>query len=58
MIEQAKHSFFTTLGVLSAVILFYPVYHIGSYTCKRIFGDQIHSKQSKNCDCESVLETL
>lgn len=55
MLEQAKHSFATTVGVLSAMVVFYPIYHIGSYTCKRIFGKS-QSKQSINCD--SVLETL
>ncbi len=56
--EQTKHSFATTVGVLSAMVLFYPVYHIGSYTCRRIFGYNSQSKQSMNCNCESVLETL
>jgi hypothetical protein len=58
MMEQTKHSFATTVGVLSAMVLFYPVYHIGSYTCRRIFGYNSQSKQSMNCNCESVLETL
>ena len=48
MLVQMKDSFYTTVGVLSAVILFYPIYHIGSYTCKRMF--------KKKCECET-LET-
>jgi len=58
MIEQTKYSFATTVGVLSAMVLFYPVYHIGSYTCKRLFGVQTQSEQTKNCNCNSITETL
>lgn len=48
MLDQVKHSFATTVGVLSAMVLFYPIYRVGSYSCKRMFR-----KESKKCNCET-----
>lgn len=48
MLDQVKNSFATTVGVLSAMILFYPIYHIGSYSCKRLFR-----QESKKFNCET-----
>lgn len=54
MLDQVKYSFSTTVGVLSAALLFYPIYHIGSYTCKRMFKREV---KEEKCNCET-LESL
>ncbi len=47
MLDQVKYSFSTTVGVLSAALLFYPLYHISSFTCKKLF------KKETKCECVS-----